>query len=37
MRHDIEETSVPPPAVEAGTPPGTITPKPETDIVPANR
>jgi putative MATE family efflux protein len=37
MRHDIEETSVPPPAVEAGTPPGTITPKPETDAIPANR
>jgi putative MATE family efflux protein len=37
MRHDIEETSVPPPAVETGTPPGTITPKPETDAIPANR
>jgi putative MATE family efflux protein len=37
MRHDIEETSVPPTAVETGTPPGTITPKPETEAIPANR
>ena len=35
-RHDIEETTVPPPAVEAGVPPGTLTPKPETDAITAN-
>lgn len=35
-RHDIEETTIPPPAVEAGAPPGTLTPKPETDALTAN-
>ncbi len=36
MRHDIEETTIPPPAVEAGALPGTLTPKPEKDAVTAN-
>jgi hypothetical protein len=36
MRRDVEETTIPPPAVEAGTSPGTITPKPEADAVTAN-
>jgi Na+-driven multidrug efflux pump len=34
--HDIEESTIPPPAVQAGAPPGTLTPKPETDAVTAN-
>jgi len=36
VSRDVEESTVPPPSVEAGAPPGTLIPKPETDPLAAN-